>query len=401
MRSFGFVALCLGFSLTASAAEPAKVSVYPATPVNSMPVTETVLQGTTVTVPQSTADCNTCPPHRTRLVDRFLPVTPTVAAPEIKACEPCENPSRISTMFRGTVLSSGCGSDVCASPGRPALFGKGFLACPTANCKSPCVDKPVCPNESCTTCSRGIARSLDYGSGHCWERFKNWICYRPCDGPRIALCRPEPYMPATMTVFPASCPIYGTCHASACTGMNRFGRGMGHGLGFGSRFGSGTCADGASCGSGTGLGLGLGARLAGHFHGKGAPDCNGAEPMLSGEPLTAGYRFATVIPKNYNRQMTYVDPIAGTVKGPQSPEAKTTVSANPTVTANTIVLAKMEQPGATPAMAKPTTVKPATAKPASPSPVVAPAAKPVMATPKWNSKAPSESRSLSTPFSHQ
>lgn len=205
-------------------------------------------------------------------------------------------------------------------------------------------------------------------------------------------------MPATMTVFPSSCPIYGTCHASACTGMNRFGRGMGHGLGFGSRFGSGSgsCADGASCGSGTGLGLGLGARLAGHFHGKGAPDCNGAEPMLSGEPLTAGYRFATVIPKNYNRQMTYVDPIAGTVKGPQSPEAKTTVSANPTVAANAIVLAKMEQPAAVPA-----TAKPAMAKPATPTPAAVPTAKPIMATPKWNSKAPSEGRSLSTPFTLQ
>ena len=155
--------------------------------------------------------------------------------------------------------------------------------------------------------------------------------------------------------------------------MNRFGLGLGNG----------SCSQGATCGSGAGLGLG--GRLAGHIHDKGTPDCNGAEPKLSGEPLCTGYRFANIEPRNYNRQATIVDPISGFVKGPQKGEPKTTVSAN------SIVLAKMEQPAASNV----------TAKPAIPSPAVVPAAKPIMATPKWNTKSPSEGRSLSTPFSHQ
>jgi hypothetical protein len=199
-------------------------------------------------------------------------------------------------------------------------------------------------------------------------------------------------MPATMTVFPANCPIYGTCHASACSGLNRFGLGQGRGLGLGSA----ACGQGGTCSDGSGLGLGLGGRLAGRFHSKGGMDCNDAEPKLSGEPLVSGYRFATIEPKNYNRQATIVDPISGIVKGPQNPEPK------PTAKAYAVVQTKMEVPATAPIMVKPTQHAPVPAMQApTPSATAVPAAKPIMATPKWNSKSQPESRSLSTPFTNQ
>lgn len=294
MRSINGLAATLLLSCLALAAEPAKVSVYPAQPVAtgtlvapaSMP---TVLPGTLVPV---RADD---PKPTEKPVDKPMPpdgkdaipvspalVPPTVSAVTISSCGACEASPCGTPLFRGRLFAASCGADVCSSPGRPALFGGLF-------CKSSCATGSTC--ESTGPCCPRAHAVL--------ARLKAWLMFRPCDGPRVGLFRCEPYMPRTLTVFACKGCDVGTCHAAGSCVGSACGAGAGR-----AACATGACKDG--------VGLGLGARFLAN-HSRTAQDCNDCEPKLSGAKFDECYHFANAIPKSYGCRTTRINPIGGCV----------------------------------------------------------------------------------------
>jgi hypothetical protein len=276
MRTLATIAL-VSSGWVCFAAEPAVVSVHPAVPA-AKPEMKNVVTGTLV------LEGTLVPAGETVGMTVAAPTTPTVPMPELK----CGTP-----MFGGSMLASGC--DLCESKGRPALFGslftKPFLLfgndCGTCqSCPAPKCDSAKCPTP--TTCGTGC------GGGGRWERFKSWMTWAPCDGPRIPFIQFEPYLPTNFTAMRCLPQNHGTCHDNACSGRVR---GLGLGLGK-------PGCDTGNCGTGR---FGLHAK-------KGPQDCNAAEPKLSGAGLIDGYRFAHIEPKVYGRATTHIDPIAGIVK---------------------------------------------------------------------------------------
>jgi hypothetical protein len=328
MRSFSGLAATLLLSCLTSAAEPAKVSVYPTQPVLSGTLvapaaSPTVLAGTLVPVrgdepkPMPTEKSADKPMAPTAKDAAPALVPPTVSAVTISSCGACEATPCGTTLFRGRLFAASCGSDVCASPGRPALFGGLFGASSCSTCEP---TGPCCPR------------------AHAFlARLKSWLMFRPCDGPRVGLFRFEPYMPRSMTVFSCKGCDAGTCHAAgSCVGSSwrgGFGRGAcatgqcGAGLG-------GVGLGGAGLGGATvgrdGMGLGLGARILAS-HQRVPQDCNGAEPKLSGARFDECYHFANAIPKSYGCRTTRINPIAGCVTPPYDEAAATTPAAGPTM----------------------------------------------------------------------
>lgn len=316
MRYFSVCSICLCFAFSAFAAEPAKVSVYPpadqSTAQTTTPTSNSkVLEGTYVPAPVKTVEmplnCN--PPAVDHYRDRVLSVTPLVNVPEMKGCGDCGTPCG-TPLFRGSLVT-GCGTDMCESRGRPALFGGLFSSWSCKQCDSKSC--ATCETKTkCETCQPVFNGQIAGCAGNVLMRIKAWICFQPCDGARLCLLRPSPYMASNMTVFPCKGCNVGSCHSAACTGMGNCSTGSCATSNCSGLFNrSSTCATG-HCGEGSGIG----GRLFGH-NGKTPQDCNGAEPKLSGTSFCGGYRFATIEPRVYGQNPTRIDPIGGVVKAPK------------------------------------------------------------------------------------
>lgn len=300
MRSLLTIGCLTSVFTVGLASEPKAVSVHPPkplpvaaeTPVMPNVITGTlVLEGTLVPAPST-------PSAEVIAEGTGLKTAPTVPCPEMKACE--------SRWFGGSLLATGC--NVCDSPGRPSpfagMFQRPILLLPAKECSS-CEPSNACETKPGPSCTPACGTPAWPQAGGTLERFKSWLCWERCDGPRVGWLKFESYRPANFATMPCRTPHYGTCPSGHC-GSDRTGLGLGHGLGMaaGANGGMPGCADG-SCRNGLGLG-----------HRKGPQDCNGAEPQLSGQHLVDNYRFATILPKSYGQNASKIDPIMGTVKAP-------------------------------------------------------------------------------------
>jgi hypothetical protein len=258
------------------AAEPAVVSVHPAVPMPK-PEMKNVVTGTIVLE-------GTLVPAGSETVGTAIaaPTMPCVPPPELKCGAP---------LFGGSLLASGC--DICESKGRPSLLG-GLFTRPLLLFGGDCGSCDTCPAPKCESakCPADPSCGSCLGGGR-WGRFKAWLCWAPCDGPRIPFFQFEPYVPANFTAMCCLPQNFGTCHDNACTGRVRGGLGLGK-----------PGCDTGNCGTG---------RFGSHCN-KSPQDCNAAEPKLSGSSPIDGYRFAHIEPKVYGRPGTHIDPIAGTAK---------------------------------------------------------------------------------------
>jgi hypothetical protein len=296
MRSLLTIGCLTAFIAVGLASEPKAVSVHPPKPLPAAetPVMPNVVSGSLVL--EGTLVPATSTPSAEVIVEGTgLKTAPTVPCPEMKACE--------SKWFGGSLLATGC--NVCESPGRPSpftgMFQKPLLLLPAKECSS--CEPTTCETKTCQTCTPACGTPAWPQAGGTWDRFKSWLCWERCDGPRVGWLKFESYRPANFATMPCKTPNYGTCPSGHC-GSGRPGLGVGSGMAAGANGGTAGCADG-SCRNGLGLG-----------HRKGPQDCNGAEPQLSGQHLVDNYRFATILPKSYGQNVSKIDPIMGTVKAP-------------------------------------------------------------------------------------
>ncbi|MGL4422278.1 MAG: hypothetical protein ACRCZF_16530 [Gemmataceae bacterium] len=168
--------------------------VQEAPPVSVKPMPMPNLSQDKVTTPQpaQSATVVTMPPA--------LPcATPTVVAP--MSVTPTVGPLAMDCNQR--VI--GCPTGTTCGP-RMNPFGRmtNWLCGPSECSVSSC--GPTRPrisiNININLGNRGCATTAGC-SKSCWEKFRNWMTWKPCDGPRLASFRPMPYQTPLLYYFPA------------------------------------------------------------------------------------------------------------------------------------------------------------------------------------------------------
>lgn len=112
-----------------------------------------------------------------------LPVTPTVPPP-VGTCVTYveKRPGLFQSLLGGFRTSSGC--DTCTPTSCPA---------PKPIKISP---PKACPADGCGTTATRPA------TGSRWDRFKTWLCWKPCNEQLLPAFTPEPYSAPLIAYFP-------------------------------------------------------------------------------------------------------------------------------------------------------------------------------------------------------
>lgn len=306
VKSKGFFERLFGQETTPVSYEEQLPSSMPTMP--TMPAVPAV---PAASIPQA-ATPELLPATSAPVLDRMNHSTsPTVPAPQLLPGVDC-GPTCGSPLFGGSssLLQGGCKTDVCQSPGRGSLFGGfltrplGLFSCNTGDCSTGgCNTTQSCGNNplQARVGSHPVVNTS-------WQKFKSWITFQPCEGPRASLFSPEPYTSKSIYFWSGPSKNYGSCYSNASCGTCRSPKALDMP---GANCNSTSC--GSACGeNASGIGL-LSGALAGKCR-RGPQDCN-AEPKLQNTQFSPGYRFAGDQLKsgtNYQSKMN-IDAVSGTI----------------------------------------------------------------------------------------